>query len=204
MKISKLHIKLVLIPAIILFCFQSVFADYSANFTRESIKKNRLVINNRLHSSQSLSKIYWQAIFETDKENGLNAITEPANKKYKRKNPIIAFGVAFVPGFFIHGLGHLYVEKYKTFIILLSIEAISTGLYFYRSFRYYNEIEKNDNEIIIFLLLITIWLGSWVYDIIGAAKIAYESSIYQKYSITTKSFLIDNELSKYAVISFNF
>jgi len=185
-----------------LLCFQSVLADYSANFTRESIKKNRLVINNGLHSSISLSKIYCQAIFETDKENGLNAITEPGEKKYKRKSPALAFGIAFVPGFFVHGLGHLYVEKYKTFIILLSNQVISASLIFYRSFRYYNE--RNDNDIIIFLILITVWFGSWIYDIIGATQIAYDSHVYQKCSISTKSFLIYNELTNYAIISFNF
>jgi len=173
MRISKLHIKLVLIPTIMLFCFQSVFAGYGVSFTRESIKKNRSVVNNRLHSSQSLSEIYCQVLFKTDKENGLNAIAKPANKKYKRKNPTLAFGLAFVPGFFIHGLGHYYLGDNDTAAMLTAAELFSLlTLYISMGLGIGSTTNGNNGSTgfykVIAAFSTAIFFGSWIYDFIGA------------------------------------
>jgi len=172
MRISKLHIKLVLIPTIMLFCFQSALADYGANFTRESIKKNRSIIINKTISSQSLSRIYCQAIFETDKENGLNAIAKPANKKYQKKSPAQAFMIAFIPGFFVHGLGHYYIDEDRTGIKLLVVELVSIAIFYGVAVSSLASMdspkeEKADYGIWMIPALV-LFFGSWMYDFTAA------------------------------------
>jgi len=188
MRISKLHIKLVLIPTIMLFCFQSVFAGYGASFTRESLKKNQLNAVNKTISSQSLSKIYCQVLFETDKENGLNAITKRGEKKYKRKNPNIVFGIAFIPGFFIHGLGHYYIGEYWTGTKLLAVELISIGVLFGAIVSGIASMDSpkdsKPNLAIWEISGLALFFGSWIYDYIAAPTKAikmnqkHESAFY--------------------------
>jgi len=155
-----------------LFCFQPVLADHSANFTREFIKKNQLTTINKTISSHSLSRIYCQILFETDKENGLNAITEPGDKKYKRKNPTLAFGLAFVPGFFIHGLGHYYIGENWTGTKLLAAELVSIILSFgvavsgVASMDYPKD--SKPNLAIWEISVLVLFFSSWIYDYIAA------------------------------------
>jgi Ca2+/Na+ antiporter len=91
------------------------------------------------------------------------------------KNINTALFISIVPGFFIHGLGHLYVEKPGTFAILLGIELFSISLLrtdIGSSF-FENESLSGKDKTILALGLIG-WFGSWIADIFGSAATASE------------------------------
>ncbi|MDP3024481.1 MAG: hypothetical protein Q8O10_03000 [candidate division Zixibacteria bacterium] len=90
----------------------------------------------------------------------------------KLRNPNTALFYAAVPGFFVHGAGHFYAGKTKTGIALLGVEIISVGLLFrYVLTDFAASMDGGtggEPETIVGVIGGTLFVGSWIYDIIGA------------------------------------
>jgi len=104
-----------------------------------------------------------------------------------------ALFISIFPGFFIHGLGHLYVERPKTFILLLGTEAVCSWMFLAGSVA---GIDGDRSRAGTNIMIISIfgWVGSWIYDIIGSAQIANQSNYYSR----QKSWYLSPEFKEYA------
>jgi len=109
-------------------------------------------------------------LFETDKENGLNAITKPEVKKYQKKSPTQAFWIAFVPGFFVHGLGHFYIGEYTNATLLFLCEVTAMGIAIDTALRQLENRPKFPESDIAWrtIVVYALFFGSWIYDYIAA------------------------------------
>lgn len=87
------------------------------------------------------------------------------------KNPDIALLIAILPGSVVHGAGHFYAGKPLTGVALLGLEIIGTGLVFFGAVEGLGEAmeggSKGNPEGTI-LIGFSLFLFSWIYDIIGA------------------------------------
>ncbi|NIN00019.1 MAG: hypothetical protein GTO24_18685 [candidate division Zixibacteria bacterium] len=93
--------------------------------------------------------------------------TEPL----KLKNPNVAFFYAFVPGFFVHGAGHFYAREKKTGWILVAGEIVSLGVLTFSGLVGFAEAMGGEASTSPDMLALTgtiIFIGTWVYDLIGA------------------------------------
>ncbi|HVP37276.1 MAG TPA: hypothetical protein VMT04_09800 [Terriglobales bacterium] len=97
----------------------------------------------------------------------------------KLKNPNTALFWAILPGSVVHGAGHFYARKVGTGFILLGIEMVGASLVlagFVSGFAQLEEPTKNDNPEMLATAGVTLFVGSWLYDIIAAPlKIAREN-----------------------------
>ncbi|MCP4580377.1 MAG: hypothetical protein GY839_02070 [candidate division Zixibacteria bacterium] len=99
------------------------------------------------------------------------------------KDPTVAFVTAFVPGFFIHGLGHYYVGDNSTGTLLLGAEALSISLFAAYVISEVASSENQDPEKDHTLVLgsaYVLFFSSWIYDFIGAPVKAKKMN--QKYA----------------------
>ena len=91
-----------------------------------------------------------------------------------RKEPVVAFAVALIPGSVVHGLGHYYAGDPETGKTLLVTEGVSLGLVLVGGVflsSQLNSLECSSDCVIgaISISAGTIgFLGSWVYDVIGS------------------------------------
>jgi hypothetical protein len=67
-----------------------------------------------------------------------------------------ALVISIFPGFLVHGLGHFWIKKYSTFLVLLVFEIISIRYYFF------SEKRKEDIK-----LGHCFFFSSWIADITG-------------------------------------
>ena len=131
-----------------------------------------------------------------------NEVTETAQQmQSKNKSRILAFLIASVPGFFIHGLGHKYIGKEKIYKRLLRAEIFSFillwgGGYVYNAgVRRYEEDKRRGYDLslaiaeIMFLSGLSLFLGAWIYDIIGIFFASKELNENKTKNISTKIFL---------------
>lgn len=84
------------------------------------------------------------------------------------KNSYKAFALSIVPGILLHGFGHIYAEKTKTFKILLALEGLSlliipAGM----SLQGITSSDPGGREFAVGLTYI-LFFGTWIYDVIGA------------------------------------
>ena len=106
----------------------------------------------------------------------------------KLKNPNTALFYAAVPGFLIHGMGHFYATKPVTGTLLLGVEMLGL-LFMVRSAFSGFEGASKDNEAVDAVIGVTLFSGSWAYDMIGAPlavgkeneRILQRKSIYSIY-----------------------
>jgi len=96
-----------------------------------------------------------------------SAKIEHADSMSTYKSPTTAFLVAFFPGFFIHGLGHAYIGKGNTTLVLMGIEAVSVGLFLAAAISTWDDPHAPDLDLLAFSCVI-IFLGSWIYDFAAA------------------------------------
>lgn len=102
------------------------------------------------------------------------------------KNPKTCFMIAFFPGFFIHGLGHYYIGKYKTGTILLGTEVLSISSFLIGAFMGVTQMDshnKSDTPDVLGGIGLGLFFGSWMYDWIGAPKKAKRMQQNQTYMI---------------------
>ena len=93
-----------------------------------------------------------------------------ANSTYTYKDPTAAFFIGFIPGFFIHGLGHAYIGKGSAAWLLFGIELASLGLFTagaITSIKGEDDPEAPDPEPW-WLSGYALFLSSWMYDFSAA------------------------------------
>lgn len=86
------------------------------------------------------------------------------------KNPNIALLIAILPGSVVHGAGHFYAGKPLTGVALLGLEIIGTGLVFFGAVEGLGEAMEGGskgNPEGTMLIGLSLFLFSWIYDIIG-------------------------------------
>ena len=84
-------------------------------------------------------------------------------KDLKLKNPLIAFVLAFAPGFFLHGLGHIYIGRYTTAIYLSCFSILG----YYGLGSAIDAARAGDDSGASTAVLIgsfALFVGSWFYD----------------------------------------
>jgi len=152
---------------IILFSAETCFCT---GFTRESLKAPDIK-NERFNfrSENQAVRYYSELMFNDDKALGLNSVSET---QYKRKSPELAFMIAFAPGFFIHGLGHLYVGDYGKATGIFGLEVLSLSIFTLAAMAGVGGMDNPDqNEDAIdamFIASVLIFIGSWTWDMAGA------------------------------------
>lgn len=97
---------------------------------------------------------------------------------YTYKSPTAAFVIGFIPGFCIHGLGHAYIGKEKTALVLFGIQVISIALTLaaigYRQKRMDEGFRVDDAAAESWLLAaLALFFGSWMYDFTAAPDRAH-------------------------------
>jgi len=100
----------------------------------------------------------------------------------QKKSVFAALVWSIVPGFFIHGLGHAYVDKPETFGILLGIEIMSSFIFFHEFAKGMGDNSDEEPNNAIGLTALFAWTSSWIYDIYGSATTAHK--INKKYKRT--------------------
>ena len=88
----------------------------------------------------------------------------------KRKNPDLAFGIAFVPGFVVHGLGHVYVGRYWTAAGIFGLEVLSIGAGLNVAIGEVAQSESGPRQDWSgwWLASFALFFGSWAYDFVAA------------------------------------
>lgn len=123
-------------------------------------------------------------------------IENKPNTKTKKKSPWIALAISFFPGIIIHGAGHTYAGKHKTAGLLFTCELIGLGLIgagiVVVSLTVFTKVgtlgtadissETSDLAKFLFGAGSGLFVGSWVYDVIGA-PLACRQENYSKEKI---------------------
>ncbi len=86
-------------------------------------------------------------------------------------DPGAATVIALIPGFFVHGAGHLYARDYLRGTILLGVQAFSAVWFFKESF---TGIIEGDEEGSATgqAIAVSLYFGSWLYDVFRAGVAA--------------------------------
>ena len=101
---------------------------------------------------------------------------------YNCRSPYATFAIALVPGAVVHGAGHFYIGDTETAWTLFKIESASFLLFGIGLFTHLSSggHSSSTQASIIwgsYFGSIALWVGTWVYDVIGAT---YKSSKCQK------------------------
>lgn len=89
----------------------------------------------------------------------------------KLKSPWIAFGIALVPGFVVHGAGHFYAGRIGTGLLLLGTEVVGMSLLVYAAV---SSIAlawggEYDPEAELWAIGgLVLFMGSWICDMVGS------------------------------------
>jgi hypothetical protein len=99
-----------------------------------------------------------------------DSISVENNDSVKLKDPKMALFYAVIPGIVVHGAGHFYADKPVTGLVLLGVEGV--GLIVLLN----NQLSQTENNIdtggsgLNIIAGITLFFGSWAYDMIGAPQ----------------------------------
>jgi hypothetical protein len=108
------------------------------------------------------------------KEEKIDSIHTNRSRIMKLKDPNKALLYAIIPGFIAHGAGHFYAGEKTTGWILVAGEALSLSLLTYSIGvgigESTNGSTSNGEAEIVGIFAGTLFLGSWIYDLIGAPK----------------------------------
>jgi hypothetical protein len=111
---------------------------------------------------------------DSTREEEIDTIHTKRSRIIKPKDPNKALLYAIIPGFIVHGAGHFYAGEKTTGWILVAGEALSLSLLTYSIGvgigESTNGSTSNGEAEIIGIFAGTLFLGSWVYDLIGAPK----------------------------------
>jgi hypothetical protein len=153
-----------------------IYYNFSGASEYHDLTDKKKVINSVFFVKSHFSGLL--ASSEVERETFLNSPSVYRLSFYSNINPngeknaAIAFFYAFVPGFFVHGLGHHYIGDMRTFKILLITEAISLPIIYYSAiastadqFEEGKDIPLADGVLI---LSISAFLISWIYDFVAA------------------------------------
>lgn len=139
-------------------------------FDRNSIIRNNdseLDFNKyRLQQNSIILQLSDKVLFSLE-DNSDNDTLRFSEDTYRIE---MAFLISAFPGFFVHGLGHLYVGKPEIFFILFGSEVGSISLLFLT-----NGYGSNGDNIAPIAITFMIFFTTYIFDIIGSVQKAAES-----------------------------
>jgi hypothetical protein len=106
--------------------------------------------------------------------------TEPqVSRQWGRNQPLSPGGAtayAIIPGFFVHGIGHLYAHDYRTGAILFGVQVVA-GTWFIAEIFGPMMGRDHDPQASIAVATFAAYWVSWIYDIVhaGAAASQYNA-----------------------------
>jgi hypothetical protein len=133
----------------------------ASTYNQETYISRKHWENLRLHHSRN--SFFAQQTEDTTKTRTTESL--------KLKDPNVAFFYAAVPGFFVHGAGHFYADEKKTGWILVGGEVVSLGVLTFAGLVGFAEAMGGEGSTSPDMLALTgtlIFIGTWVYDLIGA------------------------------------
>lgn len=135
---------------------------------------------------------------------------------YKKKDsdfrsPYKAFAIGFFPGFFVHGLGHLYAGDKRKFKILLLTEGIWVGsLLIIAPLLTYSPDSETENPLnesqFLGVSLALLYLCPWIYDFIGSPMLVLnqKKKIMDKYTFAPSIKVIEGDRQISLRLSYHF
>ncbi len=92
----------------------------------------------------------------------------------KLKSPTLAFVIATVPGFAVHGAGHFYAGKKRDAVLLFAGELASFGLLYAGAGGLVASSGESDKATTLYFLGFSLFITTWIYDLFGALAAAKE------------------------------
>jgi hypothetical protein len=146
------------------FLFLSIYRDAFATGTR--INQSATIVcfsNQQFQCEKQYLTQQVENYVGVQKPN--STYTETFSVK-RMKNPNMALLYSVIPGFLIHGSGHVYAGDISTGIIIFGSELAGVGLMFLGGLGGFENGEStNDGDYAIFAGSV-LFVGSWLYDII--------------------------------------
>lgn len=160
---------------IFLICFLSVKSHSTTDKIQTYVSRGSSLI--RLSSSESslLQSEHLNLLFAQQTNDSAKVANFDSRKL---KNPWVAFGIALVPGSIVHGAGHFYAGKIGTGFVLLGSELVGTGLIVVGLVGGVETItgEPREGWVIELEVGLVLFVGSWIYDIIGSPIVVMKSN----------------------------
>jgi len=119
--------------------------------------------------------------------------TDPDNTS-KLKSVEKALFYSTVPGFLVHGLGHLYVDRPGAFKLLLSIEAASIGSLLILDWNNFHDDDRPAWKNMAVGSLFGVLFSTWIYDIYKSEQIANDIQMASRHSLTFTPIIQNNNL----------
>ena len=120
-------------------------------------------------TSSLLAESYWHLNLEDGSKpesERERRIREDPEYKYYEDDMTYGYFMALVPGFFVHGAGHMYAGKAKTGMILFGMEALSIVIGFPAGLYLAFNSDPDTEGYFIFYSMFAVWLGTWFYDVL--------------------------------------
>ncbi len=160
---------------ILLICFLSVKSHATTDKIQTYVSRGSSLI--RLSSSElNLPQSEYSALLFAQQTNDSAKVANFESRKLK--SPWVAFGIALVPGSIIHGAGHFYAGRIGTGFVLLGSEFVGTGLIAVGLVGGIETItgEPREGWVIELEAGLVLFVGSWIYDIIGSPIVVMKSN----------------------------
>jgi TM2 domain-containing membrane protein YozV len=160
---------------IFLICFLSIKSHSTTDKIQTYVSRGSSLI--RLSSSElNLPQSEYSALLFAQQTNDSAKVANFESRKLK--SPWIALGIALVPGSIIHGAGHFYAGRIGTGFVLLGSELVGTGLIGVGLIRGIETItgEPREGWVIELEVGLVLFVGSWIYDIIGSPIVVMKSN----------------------------
>lgn len=172
---SRLVVNTVVTTAIFFVCSAHMCSCASDGYTRSYVSAERCI---KVQTVQPPDFLFAQQMEDSSRSQGTDPTFAEQTKSAEVKSPYRAILYAAVPGFFLHGSGHIYAGKKKTARVLLATEMVGFVLMFMAmgdpgydlDDTTSNGDRENDDGTRDWLAGTGafLFLGSWIYDMVGA------------------------------------
>jgi hypothetical protein len=159
----KIYVRTIVL-AMLFICFVYLEAHPSTTGIQTSVIKNKF----SFWQDNKLGFLKYEYLNQLPTEQNNEPNMNITIDSLKLKDPKMALFYAIIPGIIVHGAGHFYADKPVTGLILIGVEG--AGLMFMMSgvVSQFNENRVSESGGIDGVVGITLFLGSWFYDLIGA------------------------------------
>lgn len=160
---------------IFLICFLSVKSHSTTDKIQTYVSRGSSLTQLSSPKSSLLQSEHLNLLFAQQTNDSAKVANFDSRKL---KNPWIAFGIALVPGSIVHGAGHFYAGKIGTGFVLLGSELVGTGLIVVGLVGGIETItgEPREGWVIELEVGLVLFVGSWIYDIIGSPIVVMKSN----------------------------
>jgi TM2 domain-containing membrane protein YozV len=160
---------------ILLICFLSAKTYSSTSKSQTYVSRGSSLTQLSSPKSSLLQSEHLNLLFAQQTNDSVKVANFESRKL---KNPWVAFGIALVPGSIIHGAGHFYAGRIGTGFVLLGSELVGTGLIVVGLVGGIETItgEPREGWVIELEAGLVLFVGSWIYDIIGSPLVVMKSN----------------------------